>query len=61
MDIEFDGHCSLELAGVSIWRFLDVAQVRMLYCAPVEIVSIYQWFDAQAAACARISGVVMAP
>jgi hypothetical protein len=61
MDIEFDGHCSLALAGVSIYRFLDVTQVPMLYCAPVEIVSIYQWFDAQAAACARIYGVVMAP
>jgi len=35
VDIEFDGHCSFALAGVSIWRFLDVAQVRMLYFAAV--------------------------
>jgi len=28
MDIEFDGHCSLALAGVSIWRFLMSRRFR---------------------------------
>jgi hypothetical protein len=35
LEVGFKRHCSFAVAEVSIWRLLDVAQVPVLYFAPV--------------------------